>query len=496
MTRARQYQALLAGAVIATVLLFLLAQLVRSHNRNGLAILHGDLPPIPEYEASDKTELHEALGNESELEIQQTSTTKSAEIAPSETPSKQWDASWNDKNFWPNISKSAPTPASVSTGWTLPTNHISHTAVEKYVHSILGFENDSFPGFERISCPSKIGSRYSLLRDQAAGSGQVQYFFALNLHQSTGIISRLMSSIVEAMRFLGPEHCAISIVEGHSDDGTYEILAALKMHVEAMGAQFFLTTSTINPKAEGEDRIKRLSELRNKALEPLKVSAATGPISELAGMFSPDALIIFINDVALCPEDILELVFQHVNQDAHMTCAFDWISDGTLFYDVWVSRSLIGNTFFEIPHDGSWSYSQDLFWDDPDGRRRFEKSQPFQVYSCWGGMAVLDAAPFAEGVVSFRSSKHGECLMGEPLLLAKDLYRRGRGKILAVPAVNLAYADDEAVGTKDVRGYVHDHVNVSKSELDQEEIVSWQRTPPAMVKCLPTFDNPSWVEPT
>ena len=78
-------------------------------------------------------------------------------------------------------------------------------------------------------------------------------------------------------------------------------------------------------------------------------------------MFSPDALIIFINDVALWPEDILELVFQHVHQHAHMTCAFDWISDGTLFYDVWVSRSLIGNTAFEIPHDGSWSCSQDLF---------------------------------------------------------------------------------------------------------------------------------------
>lgn len=62
--------------------------------------------------------------------------------------------------------------------------------------------------------------------------------------------------------------------------------------------------------------------------------------------------------------------------------------DGTLFYDVWVSRSLVGNTFFEIPHDGSWSYSQDLFWDDPDGRRWFQVFQRMQVCSCWGGMAV------------------------------------------------------------------------------------------------------------
>lgn len=496
MMKGRHYQALLAGAAVASVLLFLLAQLVRSHSHNGLAIFHGNLPPIPEYAADDRQVLRQPDREDSNPTSQTTPISKPADIIPSETRTRQWDDAWDDKNLWPNISKPVPTPASVSTGWTLPTNHISHATVAKYVRSILDFENDSSPGFERVSCPSNIGSRYSLLRDQAAGSGQVRFFFALNLHQSTGVISRLMSSIVEAIRFLGPEHCAISVVEGRSDDGTYEILAALKMHVEAMGAHFFLSTSTINPKEKGQDRIGRSSELRNKALEPLKVSAARGPINELDGMFSPDALIIFINDVALCPEDILELVFQHVNQGAHMTCAFDWIVDGTQFYDVWVSRSLVGNTFFEIPHDGSLSYSQDLFWDDPDGRHWFEAVQPFQVYSCWGGMAVLDAVPFAEGVVTFRSSKPGECLMGGPTLLAKDLYRRGRGKILAVPAVNLAYSNDEAIQTKDVRGYVHNHVNVSRSMLDQEEIVSWQRAPPAMVKCLPTFDKPSWVEPT
>lgn len=115
MTGARHYQALLAGAFIATVLLFLLAQLVRSHNRNGLAIFQGDLPPIPEYDSSDKPELHEPIGNNPESEIQQTSTSSPTEIVPSQTPSKQWDDSWNDKSLWPNISKSAPTPASVST---------------------------------------------------------------------------------------------------------------------------------------------------------------------------------------------------------------------------------------------------------------------------------------------------------------------------------------------------------------------------------------------
>lgn len=53
--------------------------------------------------------------------------------------------------------------------------------------------------------------------------------------------------------------------------------------------------------------------------------------------------------------------------------------------------------------------------------------------------------------------------MGEPTLLAKEFYQRGRGKILAVLAVNLAYSDDQALGTKDFRGYVHGDVIVSRS---------------------------------
>lgn len=73
-----------------------------------------------------------------------------------------------------------------------------------------------------------------------AGS-QVRYF-ALNMFQSARVISRMMSHIVEAMRFLGPEHCAISIFAERPDDGTNEILTELKPRLEAIGAPFLLST--------------------------------------------------------------------------------------------------------------------------------------------------------------------------------------------------------------------------------------------------------------
>ncbi|KAJ5221195.1 uncharacterized protein N7469_010082 [Penicillium citrinum] len=388
-------------------------------------------------------------------------------------------------------------PGDISAGMSQeeskPTNsYLSPENVEKYLDAIMDFEDET--AFDRVFCPAVIPHRYSQL--SSGSKDKIKYFFALDLYQSVEIIPRLMSSIVYAMRFLGPERCAISVTEGRSEDGTYEILAALQKRVQGMGGHFFLSTSDINPMDDyGRNRIAALAELRNIALEPLKSVGASGLDDSLADIYSSEAVVIFVNDIALCPEDILELVFQHVNQGAHMTCSFDWIFNGTLFYDVWVSRSLVGDTFFEIPHDASWAYSKDLFWSDPDGKRRYEAHKPFQVYSCWGGMVTLDAATFAENKVKFRASDPGECYMGEPTLLAKDLYRHGHGKILAVPSVNVAYSDKEAVGTKLMQGYVSDHVDISRPILAQDEIVQWQAAPPGMVKCLPNFDQPSWAKP-
>jgi alpha-1,3-mannosyltransferase len=71
----------------------------------------------------------------------------------------------------------------------------------------------------------------------------------------------------------------------------------------------------------------------------------------------------------------------------------------------------------------------------------------------------------------------------------------GMGKIMAVPTVNVAYNDEEAKSTKAVRGYVADHINTSLPLAMGEELIRWQIEPPGMVKCLPDFDQPSWVKP-
>ncbi|KAL2012254.1 hypothetical protein VTN00DRAFT_4972 [Thermoascus crustaceus] len=318
---------------------------------------------------------------------------------------------------------------------------------------------------------------------------EIKHFFALDTYQSVDLIPRLMSSIVQTMIYLGPDYSAVSVVQGHSDDSTYDILSTVKAEIQLMGAEFHLNASSVDTARNGVDRVAAMSELRNMALAPLIDSGSA---------HSSDATIIFMDNVALCPEDILELLYQHVSQSAHMTCAFDWILSGSAFHDVWASRSMAGDLFLEAPQDASpsWNYNKDaLFLNEPDSRERYEAFQPLQVYSCWRGMVTINAAPFAAKKLKFRSAERDECDVGDATLLAKDMWRQDLGKMLAVPAVNVGYSNDEGMKTKQRRGHVGDHVDISSDKARQGELVEWQRQPPGKVKCLPNRDQPTWVQP-
>ena len=288
---------------------------------------------------------------------------------------------------------------------------------------------------------------------------------------------------METVRFLGPENCALSIVEGNSDDGTFEILEALRKDIGSLGLEFHLRTSDIDPK--NGDRIEALADLRNLALEPLVNNSS---------QYSPDTAVIFINDVAICMEDMLELVHQRIFQKADMTCAMDWsdIDPSPIFYDIWIARAINGDTFWEIPLDGGWRFASNLFWNHPASRQRYDEHKPFQVFACWNGAVVFTAKPMIQNKIRFRRSKPGECYSGEPRLFCKDLWMEGYSKIAVVPSVNLDYSDKSAKKAKGLYGYVSEAVkgeNVNDGSLR----IVWDDKPPEQVKCMADFADQSWV---
>jgi alpha-1,3-mannosyltransferase len=364
----------------------------------------------------------------------------------------------------------------------------------RYLQAIMNPFDTSFP---RLSCPVPTHNRYNYLKPTPSStSPKPKYFFALDLYACAPLLPRLLGSIIETIRFLGPSNCELSIVEGRSHDGTYEILHSLIPELAALNVTYHFTTNTIDPKAgSGVDRVEALAILRNQALHPLSSSPES---------YSPDTTVLFINDVALCMEDILELIHQRILQHADMTCAMDWIYGGATFYDVWVSRALNGDQFFEIPQSGSWEFADNLFWNHPASKEKWEAKKPFQAFACWNGATAFTAKPILEQKIKFRTVKRGkgkdgkddECYMGEPTLFCKDMWHEGYGRITVVPSVNVGYDDEESKKVKQTHGRTGEWVEREaemRGERDRDALIVWEAEPPPVVKCVPTYQRPVWV---
>ncbi|KAI8933748.1 hypothetical protein NX059_009462 [Plenodomus lindquistii] len=383
----------------------------------------------------------------------------------------------------PNSSPTAISPGAAPTGLPRKANDTLLAEAPPYVHAILNPSDSTFP---RLECPQPNLDRYAYLADpsdQSVASQHPRYFFALDLHQCVHLLPRLIGSIVETIKFLGPENCILSVVEGRSDDGTFEVLEELRSSLQVLGATYYFQTSDINPTAPGTDRIEALASLRNLAL---------GDLFTHPKHYDPDTTVIFLNDIAICMEDILELLHQRRLQDADQTCAMDWtyVGDNPTFYDVWIARGMTGDTFFRIPEDGSWDFAWNLFWNDDKARARLSASKPFQVFACWNGVTAFTAKPLLDGSIRFRARREGECFQGEPKLFAKDLWANGYGKIAVVPSVNVEYSDEAAKKIKANKGYVSKHVTNEEDDVK----IEWETKPPEKVKCMPDYNHQSFVD--
>ncbi|KAJ2907332.1 Alpha-1,3-mannosyltransferase [Zalerion maritima] len=408
---------------------------------------------------------------------------------------------------------------------------------------------------EQMFCPPINSTRYGYLRDQQITNDndndndndsdkppKKKYFIALNLRTVHPILPRLLSTITTVIRHLGPSSCTLSIVEGNSDDLTFPVLSALTPFLENEGIEYHLVRSDIDP--SGSNRIGKLAELRNLALEPLLRSPDSYAIYPETETYSPPAsqknerrrrrrqrrggTVLFVNDILPCPSDLLELLHQRLALNADMTCGMDWRTTGgppsepgLAFYDVWVARQISGDTFFDLkPDDPQWRRQNDLLLSHAKTTERYAGGKPFQVFSCWNGgvafrMDALFPSPSLSAAVAsgeevtsggrgssvggggggsgkigkieseglrFRPSGPGECFSGEPQMFCKDLWLRGMGKIAVVPSVNFEYTNEKGKAVKEIKGYVEDWLRLE--ELGQgSPTIDWL-PPPKTVRCL------------
>ncbi|KAK1923656.1 cryptococcal mannosyltransferase 1-domain-containing protein [Papiliotrema laurentii] len=348
--------------------------------------------------------------------------------------------------------------------------------------------------------------RYEHLR-----RGQGRVMVVTTIREIASQMPDFLNALIVLVTYLGPSRLSFSILEGPSDDCTAQALEnVLKPTLLEMGVperHLHLTTRESKIDFSKHNRIEVLAGLRNRALSPLWTSTSKGKGK------ADDAVeaVVFVNDVYLRASDVLEVLHQHKRAGAGITTAWDWMErKPEYYYDVWVGRTIdTGNLFYPIK-GRSWSPSEDLFFDSEDSEEHFEDLEPFQVYSSWNGLAVLDPKPFLPPHnVRFRrgDAARGECAASECSLIATDFWKAGYGRVQIVPSVQLAYTRHSAQQTRDelVKQQAElgwkDGVPPAKRDIT----VAFTTKPPNKVRCHPwpeknglsanVWETTLWVDP-
>ncbi|OCF43850.1 alpha-1,3-mannosyltransferase CMT1 [Kwoniella heveanensis CBS 569] len=342
--------------------------------------------------------------------------------------------------------------------------------------------------------------RYSILK-----RGRGRYMLVTNTRQIQDHLPDLLNSIIVLTKYLGKDKIALSMLEGPSGDCTPQTLKDVLIPLtETMGiSSKYVRIATDEPKIDWNqhNRIEKISELRNRALQPLWEE------------WKDDIqAVVFFNDVYIHAGDVLELLFQHVKGGAAITTGMDWWKKRPeYYYDIWVGRTIdTGDLFYPIDWTW-WSPSSDLFPNSPKSKDLYASLKPFQVFSTWNAMAVLDPKPFLPPFnIRFRRSDRSqdECAASECTLIASDFWKIGFGKVQVVPSVQFAYERDVALDIIEDLGkqkWQLGWIDGVPPKDEQSTKTDWINRPPPKVRCHPwpevnglsanVWEETKWVGP-
>jgi len=357
----------------------------------------------------------------------------------------------------------------------------------------------------------------TLLGDLQALSG-TKWLLAANFRDNAEMMPHLIKQVWLLAALLPPNSLFVSIYEsGSPDTWTGQWLGLLSSLLTVVEVDHVITTDGNIKRAEGENRIEFLAKVRNKVLEPLWGGGGGNSSGGVAAAWPADR-IIFTNDVYLCVKDFVRLMLHRTD----VACGLDYgdrskdripedkdaeemqqwgqrtygsslpsqrrnLLDNSLhIYDSWVLRDGRGHMFATIPPYTSMH--------TPYTSARLKAGLPFPVTTCWNGLAILPAKPFATGL-RFRSHMPGECRASECSLVCHDLHRLGYGRIVVDPGVQVAYTHYDALGMhleavvgkirrttwEDVKRAppIKDGHFLQESEMCcNEDEIDWNRKPP------------------
>ncbi|EIW69318.1 hypothetical protein TREMEDRAFT_62182 [Tremella mesenterica DSM 1558] len=319
-------------------------------------------------------------------------------------------------------------------------------------------------------------------KNQWVKSGKRRYLMVTICRQVAGMLADWFAAWTVLADFLGPETLVFSLLEGDSADGSGEILSqVMRSHLLFIGVppeNIHIRTHLPPIDWENNHRIQLLAEMRNAGMKPLYDSLPSG----LTPDGNPWTAVIFYNDVYLSAAHFLELLHQHFKQDADVTCG--WDHAGRWFYDGWVGRDMSGDLYTPFPvKEEDKDLPQKLFLSSPETKTRFDLLLPFQVFSGWNGIAVLNPTPFLPPYnVRFRRGKPKsmfsnelECQWSESAFISWDFWKYGFGRVQVVPGVHACYGKEDAM----MRGWL-EWPNPTKQHPEE---IDWDDEPPKKIRC-------------
>ncbi|KAF8944987.1 capsular associated protein [Haplosporangium gracile] len=339
-------------------------------------------------------------------------------------------------------------------------------------------------------------------------SGPYRYLFALVLQDSETILPDVLTRTLETISILGPDNCHLSVVDHASTDATKEMLHMLKEFLDVYNRgdiQLLGSSPSSSPSAAVEKRavevtekvergvrggqdkkdkgmkdknaqhkqylsytittmtmrdtsVENVARIKDLALDPFLAVASTSEVVVSTGDSDKSGAkgegeddvgfdrIILMDPVVTCAEDLLELVFQSLLQDADVTCGMNLGYHSTAeagvaaaaaaevgdagadadkpqygVYDSTVTRDMLHQKLHRPSSSSSTSLSNNLISNDPLTQTRFSKRVPFQVESCWSRAVVLKSAT-AFGVSGVPS--------GKPVLFSEVVEKQTRLEVV------------------------------------------------------------------
>lgn len=222
---------------------------------------------------------------------------------------------------------------------------------------------------------------------------QKRIYIAAQHYNSARILKEHWNeALYDLVKKLGIENVFVSVYEsgGYGWDQTQQLLKELEADLEVLQVrkEFVLSNLTHNEEIAAQPtehgwidtpagvhalrRIPFLASIRNKVFEPLERLAAQGEHFDT---------ILFLNDVAFNPEDVMRLLDTNGGEYA-AACSLDF-SKAPYFYDTFALRDSQGHEAIMQ----TWPYFR-----SKASRYAAERFLPVPVTSCWNGMGEPTSA--------------------------------------------------------------------------------------------------------